>query len=541
MLVRAPISRKLRLFLSALFLSLLSFTAVSSNDKDSDFSEAELHQILAPVALYPDSLLTHILIASTYPLEIIQASRWARKHSELETSEALERVENKDWDPSVKALVPFPRVLKRLSNDLSWTQNMGDAFLQNEEGVLDTIQSLRRSADREGNLKKMKHVNVTREKKIIIIEPAVREVVYVPYYDTRVIYGRWHWSSYPPVYWTHHHYHHNHGPFYWNPGIHFSFSLFPGAFHWHNRHLVVINHRHHRARHNYHRKPWHRSHIIRHQNARRWTHNPSHRRGLAYRSERTRQRYHSNRPSRIQSRATRVSETHRVSNRHRVNNSVSSSRSSSRRMPESKVSNRATRNNNRKYQQSSIARQKHKASTRQEKFKRKLTNRKTSNRSNIQPRNKTQRKNYNVKSGKNNNNAQQRHNTRLKNRIDSRVRKNANTQRNNFQKRNAQNRNAQQRNIQKSNVQKRSSQQRNVQQRNAQKRNVQKRNAQQRNVQKRNAQQRNVQKRNVQRRPSQKQESQRPARQKQQARNHRAVRKNVTSGRRTGEQKRRNN
>ena len=114
----------------------LTYTAA-----DEAVSDAELAQMLAPIALYPDSLLTHILIASTYPLEIVQAKRWLSNQGDRDTKQVMIEVESQDWDPSVKALVAFPNVLQRLNDDLAWTQSVGDAFLQDEGRMLDTIQS----------------------------------------------------------------------------------------------------------------------------------------------------------------------------------------------------------------------------------------------------------------------------------------------------------------------------------------------------------------------------------------------------------------
>ena len=322
--------KKMTIFLFSLLFSFSANSLFAEEPVKREFSKGELEQMLAPIALYPDSVLTHILIASTYPLEIIQANRWASKNSELEPGEALEKVENRDWDPSVKALIPFPRVLEKLSDDLEWTQKLGDAFLQDEKAVLEAIQSLRWRADQAGNLDKMERMEVSREDDKIIIQPVEKEVVYVPYYDTRVVYGPWYWHHYPPVYWdwhwgSHHHYGH-HGLYRWHPRVHISFNYFFSAFHWHNHHVVVINHHSHHSR-RYH----HRRHIIRDSNARRWHHNPAHRRGVAYRTEHIRERYHSNRPSISQTRVTRRNERALVSDRrvngdNRSNRSVSASR-----------------------------------------------------------------------------------------------------------------------------------------------------------------------------------------------------------------------
>lgn len=283
------------------FCTLVSFTAFAQESlaqqtqvEAQPFTEAELAQMLAPIALYPDSLLTHILIASTYPIEIVEAHRWLLKNDKLNSKQLAKSVEDFDWDVSVKALVPFERILSRLSEDLSWTQQLGDAFLQDEERLLDSIQVLRQQASLAGNLDKMENMDVSYENSNIVIEPRKKEIVYVPYYDTRMVYGAWHWSSYPPVYWTPHHsvYVNHHRPFYWHSGIHISFDYFFSAFHWHNRHVVVVNSASSHRRY-YNQRP--RRLIAEGGYAKRWAHQPKHRKGVAYRSKHTSQKYHSNR------------------------------------------------------------------------------------------------------------------------------------------------------------------------------------------------------------------------------------------------------
>ena len=157
--------------------------------------------MLAPIALYPDALLTHILIATTYPIEVVDAERWINKNKQLSSEALLDAAENKDWDASVKALLPFPSVLKKLSEDLHWMRNLGDAFLQDEALVLASLQTLRQQADQAGNLENMNNVKVVRDTQTIIIEPKQNNIIYVPYYDTRVVYGHWRWSHYPPIFW----------------------------------------------------------------------------------------------------------------------------------------------------------------------------------------------------------------------------------------------------------------------------------------------------------------------------------------------------
>lgn len=268
-------------------------TVAQTSIEQTDFSEAELDQMLAPIALYPDTVLSHVLIASTYPLEVVQADRWARNNSDLEAEAAVAAVENQNWDPSVKALVAFPQILERMSDDLAWTQRLGNAFLDDEARVMDTIQNLRNKAYASGSLDRLEHVHVQREKEVITIEPAAERVVYVPIYDTRVVYGNWWWNDYPPVYWHYPRHVTFVGGFYWGPRIYVGPSFYFSSFHWHKRHVVYVDHR------RYHHRPHFYSgrSIVNYSGARHWRHNPTHRRGVAYHNERVRQHYGSNRAS----------------------------------------------------------------------------------------------------------------------------------------------------------------------------------------------------------------------------------------------------
>lgn len=274
-------------------LPLLFQGAVSAAQQTApqyDFSEAELEQLLAPVALYPDSLLTHILIASTYPLEIVQAQRWVNRYPDSDSSQLQAIVEQQSWDPSVKALVPFPKILQRMSDDLDWMQKLGDAFLEDEKRVLASIQSLRARAERAGNLRKMENVDISHEQENIIIQPRDPQIVYVPYYDTRLVYGTWYSNHYPPVYWDwawngqYHHFYRPHiNPFAWYPGIRISVNYYSSGIHWHRRNVLVhgfysnIDARADRTR-----------HTFDHRRAVPWVHNPGHRRGVGYRNDRAR-------------------------------------------------------------------------------------------------------------------------------------------------------------------------------------------------------------------------------------------------------------
>jgi hypothetical protein len=297
-----------------------------SGDTDERwFSEAQLDQMLAPIALYPDTVLTHVLIAATYPLEVVEADRWRQQNLDLDAESALDAVEDQPWDASVKALVAFPHLLSRMSQDLRWTQDLGDAFLISEGDVMDRVQSLRNAAWEQGDLKTTEQVKIIVEKETIIIEPAVERVVYLPYYDTRVVYGSWRWSSYPPVYWDPFYPSvYNRHSVYWGPAVRVTPSFYIGAFFWPQRHVVVVNH------YDYWPGPGYYSSrsLVRHSSAARWQHQPSHRRGVAYHPvyetrypERVERRSYENR---IYSRPPVVRDLQRDSSRRDVSNASSS-------------------------------------------------------------------------------------------------------------------------------------------------------------------------------------------------------------------------
>lgn len=267
------------------------------------FSEAELDQMLAPIALYPDSVLTHVLIAATYPLEVVQATRWLEQNPGLSGEAAVEAASSQDWDPSVQAITAFPQLLKRLNEDLLWTQQLGEAFISDETELLASIQRLRQRAYAHGSLNKMEHVVVEREREVILIEPARREVVYVPYYDTRVVYGHWHWPAYPPIYWYEPLGYRNNVTFYWGTGFQIRPSFYFSVFDWHRYHVVVHHHYYHKPPRYYPR----RQHF---QYAERWQHDHYHRRGVHYRHRQLPERhevYHS-RPEQRRTATTRASQ-----------------------------------------------------------------------------------------------------------------------------------------------------------------------------------------------------------------------------------------
>jgi len=140
------------IFGHTLLVALLCIPLGVAQAEDKTFSEAELDQMMAPIALYPDSLLSQILMATTYPADINEAVKWSKDNPKQEGDAAVEAVQDKSWDPSVMSLVAFPQVLEMMGKEPDWVQNVGDAFLANSEGVMDTVQKLRKKAKDEGNL-----------------------------------------------------------------------------------------------------------------------------------------------------------------------------------------------------------------------------------------------------------------------------------------------------------------------------------------------------------------------------------------------------
>ena len=166
------------------------------------FTQQDLDELLAPIALYPDALLAQILMASTYPLEVVEAARWQKANSTLKDKALEEALKKQTWDDSVKALAAVPQVLTMMNEKLDWTTKLGDAFLADQEKVLKTAQSLRKKADEAGNLKSSKEMVVKKETEnnvqVIKIENPTPETVYVPTYNPATAYGTWWYAAPPP-------------------------------------------------------------------------------------------------------------------------------------------------------------------------------------------------------------------------------------------------------------------------------------------------------------------------------------------------------
>jgi uncharacterized membrane protein YgcG len=270
------------------------------------FSEAELEQVVAPIALYPDALLAQVLMASTYPLEVVEAARFAKENPKLEGKALDQALQGKTWDASVKSLVSFQQVLEMMNQKLDWTQKLGDAFLAQQSDVMDAVQRLRAKAKAEGNLESNEQQKVIVEQApappaevvvqqapptIIKIEPANPQVVYVPTYNPTVVYGAWPYPTYPPYY-------------YYPPGyvagaslISFGFGMAMGAALWgdcdwgwgHGDVDIDVNEYNSYSR-NVNRE-WNKTEIQNKFQDGKWKHDPSHRKGVQYRDKATQQRF----------------------------------------------------------------------------------------------------------------------------------------------------------------------------------------------------------------------------------------------------------
>ena len=168
-------------------------------------SPEDLQQLVAPIALYPDALVSQILAAATYPTEIVEADRWVQDHPDLKGKDLANAVDQQPWDPSIKALTQFPSVLAILDKNLSWSSALGEAYVSQPQPVMDAVQVMRTRAQAAGSLKSNEQVKVETQEKTIIIEPADPEVVYVPTYNPWGVYGApvvvWPgWYPYPGLY-----------------------------------------------------------------------------------------------------------------------------------------------------------------------------------------------------------------------------------------------------------------------------------------------------------------------------------------------------
>jgi hypothetical protein len=201
----APVFRKLLALACSTLLVFGEGTLLAQDASQAPAAEPapeklppdQLDSLVAPIALYPDPLLAQTLVASTYPLEIIQLQQWLTKNKELKDKALADAVAKQPWDPSIQSMAAVPDVVKRLADDIQWTTQLGDAFLDQENDVMDAVQRMRKKAEEKGSLtsneQQKVETKVVENKTVIVVQPTNPEVVYVPSYNPTVVYP-------PPVY-----------------------------------------------------------------------------------------------------------------------------------------------------------------------------------------------------------------------------------------------------------------------------------------------------------------------------------------------------
>lgn len=207
----------------------------------------QLQRLVAPIALYPDSLVAQVLAASTFPEQVVEADRWVQAHPDLQGEAFGQAVDEQPWDPSVKALAAFPSVLGNMDKNLTWTSSLGDAYYNQQQDVMDAVQEMRQRAEAAGNLKTTPQQTVSRQDSTVVIQPADPTVVYVPAYNPWLVYGGpigpWPgWYPYPGIWYG--------GP-YLSFGLGFGIGFYGGygwgwnnwGFNWHNHYAIYNNNR----------------------------------------------------------------------------------------------------------------------------------------------------------------------------------------------------------------------------------------------------------------------------------------------------------
>lgn len=270
----------------------------------SKLGNAQLDQLMAPVALYPDALLSQVLMASTYPNDVAAAARWSGQHKDLSGDKAVNAVQNESWDPSVMSLAAFPSVLDMMGRQPDWVRSVGDAFLDQPDDVMNSVQRLRLQAQKAGSLTSNSQQTVTTSTNagttVVSIAPASPSVVYVPAYNPTTVYGTWPYPSYPPAYYP--------PP----PGSVFATALVSGlafgtgvaivdslwgGFDWNDHDVDIDVNRYNNI--NVNKK------LDVNRNNVQWNHDPSRRGDVPYRNAETRQRFDSQRMNAHQNAASR--------------------------------------------------------------------------------------------------------------------------------------------------------------------------------------------------------------------------------------------
>jgi hypothetical protein len=300
-ILRFAASRARRCLIGLLALAILvAAPAFPQSEGGPGYGQDELDQLLAPVALYPDQLLSQILMAATYPLEVVQAARFVQQNPDLQGDALDQALAEKSWDPSVQSLAAYPQVLAMMNENLEWTQRLGDAFLVDQARVMDTVQALREKAIAAGNLQSTPQLSVTTQGDEIVIDTAQPDALYVPVYNPLTTYGSWWAPAYPPWFWCPPPvFGYPYCPVY-NFGIVFGTPCPIRPHHWDwayprwRVHRIVIDARNNRF--------WHRPGRAAPPPDEPWQHSPDHRRGVAYPTAATRDRFVKADPNAVRSR-----------------------------------------------------------------------------------------------------------------------------------------------------------------------------------------------------------------------------------------------
>jgi hypothetical protein len=281
--------------LSLLFVPLIAQDPPAQPEQpvaaEQTLAPEQIESMVAPIALYPDSLLSQVLVASTYPLELVEANQWLQQNGSLQGTALVDAAKKQNWDPSVQALVPFADVIKRLTSDIRWTTDLGNAFLAQQADVMSAVQRLRAKAKDSGKLTDTDQQKVVVENQdgqsAIEIQPTDPQVVYVPVYDPGYF-----WNPYPLYPWPPLFYGGVGFGWHWGIGIHLGFYFGgccgwggwgwgPG---WFNHTIVVNNHFFHRYDfHEFHGSEFHANST--------WVHNPEHRGAVPYANRAVQSRY----------------------------------------------------------------------------------------------------------------------------------------------------------------------------------------------------------------------------------------------------------
>ncbi len=295
---KAFTKKMVRRFLAVLCIALLvpgdtlswASPPQQANDTTADSAKIpndRLDSLVAPIALHPDPLLAQMLVASTYPLEIIQLQQWLAKNNDLKGDALVQAAQKQGWDPSIQALAPVPDLVKQLSENIKWTTDLGNAFLVQQSDVMDAVQRMRAKAKNSGTLKSTQQqvveTKVVESRSVVVIQPASPEVVYVPSYNPVVVYGPPAYP-YPPLYYP--------PPGYYAAGMALSFGLgvamgaaWGGGWGWHTGwggNNITINNNNNFVSH------YNSANINRSGNqpapgsGNNWQHNPQHRGGAPY-------------------------------------------------------------------------------------------------------------------------------------------------------------------------------------------------------------------------------------------------------------------